>query len=277
MNFLKEIENFISENGFTKGISFISIVVIIFIIYKLFVAVINKKISKLDIKNALYRRNKTLLKLMKSVARYIMFIIYIVVILIYLGVDITAIFAGAGVLGIALGFGAKDLVQDFISGVFILTERQYDVGDIIQVNGFKGEVIELGFKSTILQNWVGDVFVVGNGSISEVINYSKENSVAIVKINIEKESDIEVVKEVINSNLSDALSVSENALEAPIYKGISDITVDYFEILVTVLKKTECHYEIERIMRYKLIEIFKANNIKLASAKVNVRSDKNDI
>jgi len=103
-------------------------------------------------------------------------VIYLVVLLMALqlfNVDITPILAGAGVLGVAIGFGAQSLAKDLISGVMIILEHRYSIGDKIKIDNFEGRVVKITMRSTVLRNEEGDTFYIANGSISKVVNLSQ--------------------------------------------------------------------------------------------------------
>src|SRR5690625_635199 len=136
------------------------------------------------------RREKTLHKLLDNTLVYSIYIIVFMTILQTLGVKVGALLAGAGVAGLAIGFGAQSLVKDIIAGFFIVFEDQFSVGDYVSVSGAEGTVEEIGLRTTKIKSWTGERFVIPNGNISEVINYSIHNGLAIVDINIPYESDI---------------------------------------------------------------------------------------
>jgi len=90
------------------------------------------------------------------------------------GVDTTPILAGAGVIGLAIGFGAQSLVKDFVSGLFILVENQYSVGDRVKIGNFEGRVIRITMRSTVLHDDEGKTFYISNGLIKDVTNLSQQ-------------------------------------------------------------------------------------------------------
>ena len=89
------------------------------------------------------------------------------------GVDIRPILAGAGIIGLAVGFGAQSLVKDFVSGLFILIENQYDVGDTVKIGTFEGEVLQISMRSTSLKDADNNVYYISNGAIKDVVNKSQ--------------------------------------------------------------------------------------------------------
>lgn len=108
-------------------------------------------------------------------------VIYLMIILMVLqlfGVNITPILAGAGVIGVAIGLGAQSLAKDMISGLLIILEHRYALGDTVKLGDFEGEVIKITMRSTVLRNKEGQTFYIANGSVAKVINYSQDEQMA---------------------------------------------------------------------------------------------------
>ncbi|WHT48712.1 mechanosensitive ion channel family protein [Sporosarcina thermotolerans] len=126
------------------------------------------------------RRERTLLKLLENTLSYVVYFSAILAILQEFNIDVKGLVAGAGVLGLAVGFGAQSLVKDVISGFFILFEDQFSVGDYVKIGTAEGMVEEIGLRTTKLKNFTGEIFILPNGTISQVVNYSMKNSLAIV-------------------------------------------------------------------------------------------------
>ncbi len=256
-------------------IEVIVFIVICFIIYAIVSAILRTSLKKLPSNSKDYNRKVTTGKLANSSFKYVMVLATFIGILVICGVEISAIITGAGLLSIAVGFGAQSLVNDMISGLFIFFEKQYDVGDTVEIEGFTGEVISLGFKSTVLQNWVGDIFVIGNGKINSLINFSQANSVALVKVRVEEGTDFVKLQNVVESTLADVLSKYDYFVEAPIYKGVSSISSSGIQVLITAQTEPMRHFEAERVIRQSLIDIFESENIKFSYPKVEYKGEKN--
>ena len=136
------------------------------------------------------RREETLNKLIQNVASYIIYFTAFVMILDTLTIKIGPLLAGAGIAGLAIGFGAQNFVKDVISGFFIVFEDQFGVGDYVSFAGIEGTVEEIGLRTTKVKSWTGEQQVIPNGNITQVTNYSVHNGLAIVDINIPYENDI---------------------------------------------------------------------------------------
>lgn len=119
------------------------------------------------------KRFETLIGLGANIGRGIVLLVIGMMVLDTVGIDIRPILAGAGVLGFAVGFGAQSLIKDFISGMFILLENQFSVGDRVKIGNFEGRVCALTARSTIIEDKNSARIYVQNGSISSVVNYSQ--------------------------------------------------------------------------------------------------------
>jgi len=152
-----------------------------------------RKIKEHDI--VAQRQNETLLKLAQNTIRYVIGLIMILTVLGQFGVNIAGLIASAGVAGLAISFGAQNLVKDVITGAFIIFENQYKNGDYVNLNQqVDGTVIEVGIRTTKLKGLNGQVTIIPNGQIMQVTNYSLENSVAVVDIGVAYEEDMAFVE-----------------------------------------------------------------------------------
>ena len=120
------------------------------------------------------KRAETLGHIIVSIGNIVIFAVILLMILSVFGMDIRPILAGAGIIGLAIGFGAQSLVKDFVSGLFILIENQYAIGDKVKIGSFEGQVIRITMRSTVLKDEEGKVYYMSNGSISNVINLSQQ-------------------------------------------------------------------------------------------------------
>ena len=119
------------------------------------------------------KRAETLGCIIISIGNIVIYVIILFMILNLFGVDIRPILAGAGVIGLAIGFGAQSLVKDFVSGLFILIENQYSVGDRVKIGSSEGKVVKISMRSTILRDDEEKTYYFSNGSINNVVNLSQ--------------------------------------------------------------------------------------------------------
>lgn len=135
------------------------------------------------------RRRETLQSLFSNVTKYTIYFIWLLTVLPLFGIHIEALLAGAGVAGIAIAFGAQSLIKDIFNGFFILFEDQYGIGDYVTINGVTGRVQSIGLRLTCIKIWTGEVEVIPNSLVGQLTNYSKDNSIAVIEVNIGYQAD----------------------------------------------------------------------------------------
>jgi small conductance mechanosensitive channel len=188
------------------GITILVIVVAFYIAYRVAGALINRFISryvrlrgkgrhsKLWFKN----RSQTLSAILTSVTGVILLFIALFMVLSETPVNIAPLLASAGVLGIAIGFGAQSLIKDLLSGLFVLLEDQYNKGDVVKVAGIAGLVVEVNLRRTILRDLDGIVHSIPNGQITTASNYTRDWARVNLDISVGYGEDLERVTGVIN-------------------------------------------------------------------------------
>ncbi|MEH7096455.1 mechanosensitive ion channel family protein [Neobacillus vireti] len=180
------------------------------------------KIRNLSPLNTSERREATLSKLLDNMLTYVVYFIAFMMVLSVLGIDVKALIAGAGVVGLAVGFGAQSLVKDVISGFFIIFEDQFSVGDHVRIGQFEGNVQAIGLRTTKLKSWTGEVHILPNGGIAEVTNFSLNNSLAIIDVGIAYEEDLDKAERVIRELLDKLPERYEELVKEPDYLGIQN-------------------------------------------------------
>lgn len=218
MQILKEKINYFLANAelydkiLDKIILIILIIFLAFITNKILLNIIDyttkttlKANKKFGIKSNEKRRT-TLRKLLKSVVRYIIYFIVFIQILSICGVNTAGILASAGLISVAIGFGAQSLVKDIITGFFIVLEGQFDVGDYVKIYNqtafiAEGSVRTLGLRSTKIMAHSGEIYFIPNSSINQVINYSQHYNLSQVEFAIKIDKDYQNLEKEINNLL----------------------------------------------------------------------------
>lgn len=249
----------------------IVIIIVSFIVYKILCAVISRlfliKVKKIDAK-----RKKTVHALVKNVIKYFIIVISFLMILEVYGIDTKSIITSLGVVGVVAGLALQDILKDFISGAAILFENQYSVGDVVTINGFKGEVVFLGIKTTKIKAYTGEVNIIANRMITEVINHTIESSLAIVDIGVAYNSDLEKVDKIINQVCEEATNELENLTGKVECIGIQQLAENKIVYRITVTTKPQQNFGIERILRRKLKDALTKNNIEIPVSQVVIPS-----
>ena len=145
----------------------------------------------------------TIATLISSIIKYVSILIGFCWGLSIIGVDVSTIFASIGIIALILGFGAESLVADLVTGVFILFENEYNVGDIIEVDGFRGTVKEIGLRTLNLEDNGGNVKIINNADLKNIINRSNYRSIAVCDIGISYDTDLEKLDPVLDVILAD--------------------------------------------------------------------------
>lgn len=198
------------------------------------------------------RRTLTIGKLANNIVNYTINFIVILMILSQIGVELMPLLAGAGVVGLAVGFGAQNLVKDVISGFFIIFEDQFGVGDVIQAGNFKGTVEQIGLRVTRIRSWTGEVNTIPNGSIMEVTNFSVHNSMAVVDISIAYEVDIDQAISAIQGTADQIFEKNEDIVQQPEVLGVQSLGASEVLIRVVCECKPVSNFGVERQLKAEI-------------------------
>jgi small-conductance mechanosensitive channel len=222
------------------------------------------------------RHAQTVLMVSRSLVRYVLFFVGLVMVLRVLGVDYGAILAGAGVAGLAIGFGAQTLVRDFLSGFFLLFEDVIGVGDIVTSGNVAGVVEYIGLRATHIRAFDGTLNVVPNGELTTIGNWNRDWMRAIVKVDLAYEQDAErgmaVAKQVADQWFSENQDI---ALEPPEVQGILSFGESGVTVRVLAKVRPLQHWQTERDLRTRLKKAFDLEGVEIPFARrvVYHRSD----
>lgn len=198
------------------------------------------------------QKARTLETLLQSTLRYLLYFIAAITILATMGVKTESLLASAGIVGVAIGFGAQSLVRDVLTGFFIIFEDQFVVGDYIETAGFSGYVEEMGFRVTKLRDFSGIVHVLPNSEISKVSNHSRGNRTALVDIAVAYTANVASVQAILEAALADIAKQLDAIVEGPRVMGIVNIGPSEMVWRVWARTKPMQHWSVEREMRKAL-------------------------
>lgn len=262
-----------------KGIDILTAIVVGILVYYIGKNLLSRLIRQL-IKSARHRewhkkdiekRQKTLVHLFATIWRLIVvFSVAYAVLHTVFGETITStfapLFASAGIIGIALGIGAQSLIKDFLSGVFIISENQYRVGDVVDIEGFSGTVERIGARSTVLRDTSGDVHYFPNGMVQHVINKTMGYSMARFSVAVHPSADIEKVTKIIDKigeELADEKDWEHKILEAPNFLSLGEFSANSVELIIAGKTQPSDQWSVIAEMRKRLLQQFEADGIKL--------------
>ncbi|WP_293770990.1 mechanosensitive ion channel family protein [uncultured Corynebacterium sp.] len=210
-------------------------------------------------------RIKTLAGVSRSAAGIIVWVWAAITILSEIGVDVTPLIASAGVIGVALGFGAQSLVKDFLSGVFMLLEDQYGIGDTVDLgNGVVGEVEDITLRITTVRDIDGALWYVRNGEILQVANHSDDFAVARIDIPLSLSNDVAAARQVISDSVNavaDSDEVGGLLLDRPNVQGITAMETDHATFRVTIKTLPGSQWAVQRAVQAHVWADMQAHDI----------------
>lgn len=214
------------------------------------------------------RRQRTIARLLQSIISYVVYFSAIIAILSALNIKVAGLLAGAGIVGLAVGFGAQSLVKDVITGFFIIFEDQFGVGDYIKINAAEGTVVEIGLRTTKIKGSTGEQFIIPNGSIGEVVNYSVNNSKIFVDLQMTSDANFEKAEAIINKYLSTLPEVHEELVAVPVFLGVQNVKGTEVTIRIAAETLPQQQYGVARTIRRDVTKLFEENNIPMAHPKM---------
>ncbi|MBP5308857.1 MAG: mechanosensitive ion channel family protein [Clostridia bacterium] len=215
-------------------------------------------------------RGATIAKLVNNFLKYLIAIIAFLMILSAWGVDTRTLVASAGILSLIIGLGAQSLISDIIAGIFIVFEGEFQVGDIVIIDGWRGTVDEIGIRSTKVIDWQGNIKIVNNSQISTVINQSKELSVTTCEVAICYQESIPKVELIIKNNLDKIKEAIPEIVEGPYYKGVNSLAESSVNLLFIATVKESDYYVVQRALNREIKIMFDRNGISIPFPQVTI-------
>jgi small conductance mechanosensitive channel len=210
------------------------------------------------------RRVKTLRGLIRSLLRYALYFVGAIMVLSELNVNTSSILAGAGIIGLAVGFGAQNLVRDVVTGFFILFEDQFAIGDYVTIAGVTGTVEDMGMRVTKIRESSGILHIISNGAISEVTNMARGAMGALVEISVDGHQDLNRVTVTIETAIRMVADAHrEIVVEEPRVLGVSGFSGGNVTLQVTAKVKPMQQWEFERQLRKAIKEALDGAGIAL--------------
>lgn len=206
--------------------------------------------------------------LLKSVCAAVITATAILTILPLFGVDIAPLLVSASVLGVALGFGAQNLIKDYLSGVCIVLEDQYGVGDVIEVSGIIGTVEDVTLRVTQLRDLSGVVWYVRNGEILQVGNRSQGWTLATADIPVDPGADLEVVRTAVTAAAAQMMAdpeVAADLLDEPFFAGVESVSSSATVVRVAAKAAPDKQVAVSRVLRERTRAALQAAGVDLAT------------
>ena len=214
------------------------------------------------------KKGKAVLNLLSSFIKYLSVLIFIFATLRAFNVDTGTLLAGIGILSLIVGLGAQPLIEDIISGLFIVFENVFDVGDIIIVDGFRGTVRDIGIRTTRFEDTSGNFKFMNNSDLRTVINLTDHLTLVPCVVQIEYGESIERVEAVINDHIKEVGEAIPDIIEGPFYKGVSELGASGVSLKFVARCEEDCRFQVERDMNRQFKLLFDAHNINIPFTQV---------
>ncbi|KAA9005173.1 mechanosensitive ion channel family protein [Paenibacillus spiritus] len=239
VTFKDRIWNWVTDADMWANVLFAGIrIIVIFLLTRLIIKIvyglIDQSLERKSVRSSpsSTRRFSTVGELLKNTVTVICNFIMLLLILSEFHFDLGPLIASAGVLGLAIGFGAQSLVKDVITGFFIILEDQFAVGDVIQTGSYKGTVEVIGLRTTRIIGLTGEVYIIPNGTITNVVNYSLSNAMAVVDVPVKMDQPLEETLSLISGAMQGIEERNPSVLAYPNILGIQSMTTAEYVIRV---------------------------------------------
>ena len=208
-----------------------------------------------------------------SIIKYSMRIIGFCWVLTIIGVNVSTIFASIGILALIIGFGAESLVADIVTGVFVLFENEYNIGDIIEVDGFRGTVTEIGIRTVSVQDSGGNIKIINNSDLKNIINRSNQKSTAVCDIGVAYETDLEEFDKLVIKIIDEITDRNPEVFKSGIkYLGVQEL--GDFSITLRFAAEAEENkvFATRRLLNKELKIAFDRHNVSIPFPQIEVRN-----
>ena len=228
---------------------------IAFLIYFIINKIITKALKvkrKVKTSSLHQKREATIVNLIKSIVKYIIAIFTILAILGVYGIETTSIIASLGIAGAIIGLAFQDTIKNLLSGIAIIFDNHYMQGDVVTINGFRGEVIELGLQTTKLKSYSGEVMIINNSLITSVINHSMYNNLLYIEFPVSKEVSLKTLESILHKVNKKMQNIKEVTKDMELL-GIESMDGNkyYYKVLI------ECAPESQFNINRKFMEYLK--------------------
>lgn len=203
---MEKVIDFISDKKVYMPLVYILIGIII---YSVLSKVINRILERHGSNKAKDKRRGTIINLIKSVIKYFVLVFIVLEILNLYGVNTTSIIASLGVFAAVIGLAFQDIIKDLLAGISIIVDNKYSVGDVIEINGFKGNVVELGLRVTKIKAFTGEIKCIANSSFNEVTNFNLANADLFLKLDVAYNTDIDRLERVLEGLRKKIMAIDE--------------------------------------------------------------------
>ncbi len=214
---------YVIDGSWTRGFNVFAITANIMILCVVCVVSMALRFLLKLLARSMNARGETVIRLVNNLVKYVSVIVALYFCFAMFGVDTKTLLASAGILSLVIGLGAQDLVKDIVAGLFIIFEGEFRVGDIVTVGDWRGTVVEIGVRTTKIEEPGKNIKIINNSAISNVINMTRKESFAACDIGIEYGESLERVEAILEQELPHVREHLPKITDGPFYKGVSEL------------------------------------------------------
>ena len=252
------------KNGFTWLLSHFGVqllgtlitVFVVFLVMFMFNATVNVFMQR-------SKKSRTVGAVLKSAVRYVAIIVGLCIILAIWGVDIASIIAGLGVLTLVIGLGCQSLVNDIVSGLFIVFDNYFEVGDMVIIDGFRGNVTDIGLRTIKLNDGMGNQKSITNSSINTCVNLSRYPNLVYVTMSVSYNEDLEHVEAVIAKELPELKKLLPQIMDGPFYKGVDTFGDSSIDLGFACTCDAADRFQLRRNLQREIYQMLVRNGISI--------------
>lgn len=253
--------SYIMSGQWDRGINLFALTAVILLFASLFIVMLAVRFILDRVAVMLSSRGQTICRLLSNMFNYMGILVFIYWALSYLGVDTNAILTSVGVMGIGLSMGARDMIADILAGVSTIFEGEYQVGDIVDIGGYRGMVDQIGVRSTRVIGRGGNVKIISNKDIKDVINLTKKNSWVAITIRVDVAYSLTDVEGILQQTLPRLGQECKQIISGPYYKGVLSVEGGFAVLSIIAECKEENYHKVLRILNREVLLALRNNNV----------------
>ena len=264
---MEQIKDFFEKAMQNKLIDTIIVIVVSFLIYRIFHRIITKGEKNSKLNKSISNKGKTYFKMILNIIRYVFIIITTLVVLQINGVDVSSMLAGVGIVSVILGLAVQDALKDIIRGISIISDNYFSVGDVIRYNGIEGKVIEVGLKTTKVQETMGGIVSIANRNIEQIEIIS---DLLLIKIPMPYEVPLNEAERIVQ-DIVKVVETNEGVKQCE-YKGVQELADSSINYSMFIHCNIDSRFQVKRDALRAILQEFEKNGISVPYNQIDVHN-----
>ena len=252
---------FIMQGKWTRGLNLFAFASIVFIVAAVLLGMMVIKFIFYILVSTMDTKGETICRLIYNLLKYVALITILYYAFGYLGFNTSALLASVGFVTLAISMGSKDLVADVLAGITIVFEGEYQVGDMVEIGGYRGKVAEIGVRSTKLIGRGDNIKIINNRDVKDVLNMTRLNSWLPIEVTIPAGQPLEKIEEILDQNLQEIGKKIKEVIRGPYYYGVLSMNKEGITLSILTECKEEDYYRVQRRLNKELIKLFEQHKI----------------